>query len=115
MKKSVTSDKQLHGISLDDVLQKRRLGQALNLKEFAVLAGISYSVAREWAQITGFPRFEGVVFWEDFINWKNQRNRTRAFPKTGHEPAPSTHSTDGQHPKASLPARAAQILSEALQ
>ena len=46
---------------IDTVLRKRDLGQALNIKEFAVLAGISYSVAREWFQLKGFPRFEGVV------------------------------------------------------
>jgi hypothetical protein len=29
---------------------------------FAVVAGISYSVAREWFQIKGFPRVRGVIF-----------------------------------------------------
>ena len=31
-----TEDKQLQGISLESVLEKRRLDQALNAKEFAV-------------------------------------------------------------------------------
>src|SRR5258705_2446994 len=72
----MTKDKQLRDIKMADVLEKRRLGQALNIKEFAVLAGISYSVACEWFQMKGFPRFEGVVFWQDFVEWrKAQRQR----------------------------------------
>jgi hypothetical protein len=48
-------DKQLFGIKLKVVLQKQRLGQALNAKEFAVLAGISYSTSREWFHMQNFP------------------------------------------------------------
>ena len=44
----MTKDKRLRDIKFADVLEKRRLGQALNMKEFAVLAGISYSAAHEW-------------------------------------------------------------------
>ena len=40
------NDKQLRDIRLADVLEKRRLDQALNVKEFAVCAGVSYSTAR---------------------------------------------------------------------
>lgn len=67
-------DKQLAGIRLEDVLQKRRFEQALNAKEFAVLAGISYSTAREWFRLPGFPAFQGVVFWEDFKQWRMEQN-----------------------------------------
>ena len=37
----MTRDKQLLGVELGEVIEKRRLDQALNVKEFAVLAGIS--------------------------------------------------------------------------
>ncbi len=47
-------------------LQEVRLDQVLNAKEFAVLAGISYSMAREWFRFPGFPVFRGVAFWGDF-------------------------------------------------
>jgi hypothetical protein len=70
-------DKQLHGIQLNDVLKKRRLDQALNAKEFAVLAGISYSTAREWFHAPGFPVFRGVVFWQDFAQWRTGRNNIK--------------------------------------
>ena len=60
-------DKQLRSIKLKDVLEKRRLDQALNAKEFAVAAGISYSTAREWFRLPGFPVFRGVIFWQDFV------------------------------------------------
>ena len=69
----MSQDKQLSGIKLDDVLRKRRLEQALNAKEFAVLAGVSYSTARVWFRLLGFPVFEGVVFWRDFVNWRTAR------------------------------------------
>ena len=52
-------DKQLQGISLESVLEKRRLDQALNAKEFAVCAGVSYSTARCWFHLAGFPAFHG--------------------------------------------------------
>ena len=68
------TDKQLRGVRLADVLEKRRLDQALNGKEFAVLAGISYSTAREWFHLPGFPVFRGVVFWQDFAHWRTGRN-----------------------------------------
>jgi len=63
-------DKQLQGISLQAVLEKRSLDQALNAKEFAVCAGISYSTARKWFRLPGFPGFHGVVFWSDFTQWR---------------------------------------------
>jgi len=60
---NVTSDKQLKGIKLQAVRMKRDADQALNTKEFAVLAGVSYSVAREWFHLPGFPAVLGKVFW----------------------------------------------------
>jgi hypothetical protein len=56
------------------VLEKRRLDQALNAKEFAVLAGISYSTARKWFRVPGFPVFRGIVFWQDFVQWRAGQN-----------------------------------------
>jgi hypothetical protein len=100
-------DKQLHGIRLADVLEKRRLEQALNAKEFAVLASISYSTARQWFHLPGFPVCRGVVFWQDFVAWRTAQN---GFAKAGErlpagnkEPVPDT----------SLPLRAARILQAA--
>ena len=69
----MAQDKQLSGIKLKVVLEKQWLGQALNSKEFAVLAGISYSTPREWFHIQNFPTFNGVVFWEDFVMWRQRR------------------------------------------
>jgi hypothetical protein len=68
------NDKQLRDIRLADVLEKRRLDQALNVKEFAVCAGISYSTARGWFHLTGFPAFRGVIFWQDFVQWRIGQN-----------------------------------------
>ncbi len=72
-------DKQLRRVNIDEVVEKRRLDQALNAKEFAVLAGISYSTAREWFRLAGFPVFRGVVFWQDFVLWRNARTGLSNF------------------------------------
>ena len=69
----MTQDKQLLNVALDHVVEKRRLEQALNTKEFAVLAGVSYSCARAWFREPGFPAISGVVFWQDFVQWRNAK------------------------------------------
>ena len=66
----MTQDKQLQTVTIERVVEKRRLGQALNAKEFAVLVGISYSAAREWFRTPGFPLFRNHVFWQDFTDWR---------------------------------------------
>jgi hypothetical protein len=110
----MTKDKQLRGIRLADVLKKRHLDQALNVKEFAVLAGISHSVAREWFQIKGFPRVEGVVFWKDFVQWRNLQNGGKHLSQNFQLPVASNNSAEFKRPTAGLPARATQILLEAV-
>lgn len=109
----MTTDKQLRGIKLANVLKKRELDQALNVKEFAVLAGISYSVAREWFNIKRFPRVQGVVFWQDFVQWRNQQNGNKNLSQNSTLPAIANNSTDFKRPATTgLPPRAAQILLE---
>lgn len=70
----MTRDKQLVHLNFDQVAEKRRLDQALNTKEFALLAGISYSTARDWFRQPGFPAFRGYVFWQDFVQWRTAKN-----------------------------------------
>jgi hypothetical protein len=111
----MTCDKQLRGISVRAVRSKRDLDQALNAKEFAVLAGISYSVAREWFHLPGFPAVGGMVFWGDFVLWRRNQNRTKAPYISA-----STENGNGQiefrssspKPTHQWPARAAGILAE---
>jgi hypothetical protein len=89
---------------LKAVLQKRRLDQALNAKEFAVCAGISYSTARVWFRLPGFPCLRGVVFWQDFVQWRTSQNR----------PANAPAARNGQGSTlGNLPSRAEKILREA--
>ena len=109
-------DKQLQGVNLEAVRQKRDLDQALNTKEFAVLAGISYSLAREWFRMPGFPVVGSVVFWEDFVLWRRTRNQMKAQS----EFVPTEDGTSDQiefrsSPSKSphqWPARAASILAD---
>lgn len=107
----MTRDKQLRDISLDKVVEKRRLDQALNAKEFAVLAGISYSAARAWFRMSGFPVFNGVVFWNDFIQWRRGQVKSHSENISTDEKA----TCDGQRAAhlSGLPSRAAKILAEA--
>jgi hypothetical protein len=110
---NMTTDKQLRGIKLANVLEKRRLDQALNVKEFAVLAGLSYSVAREWFNMKGFPRVQGVVFWQDFIQWRHQQNGGRTLAQNPPQSPTTDFSSNFKRPaSAGLPFRAAQILLE---
>ena len=98
-------EKQLRSIKLKHVLEKRRLDQALNAKEFAVAAGISYSTAREWFRLPGFPVFRGVIFWQDFVKWRTDQNEfhSEKFPQRNGDTATTP---------SSLPARAAKILQQ---
>jgi len=99
-------DKQLQGISLESVLEKRRLDQALNAKEFAVSAGVSYSTARCWFHLAGFPAFRGVVFWQDFVQWRAGQNGLT-------NPSRPQHNGDITAAISTLPPRAMQILLDA--
>lgn len=108
----MTKDKQLWGISVHAVRIKRDADQALNIKEFAVLAGVSYSVAREWFHLSGFPALFGKVFWQDFVEWRKVQNRAREPLKSSPPQSASTNSSDIKHSTTKLPARAAQILLE---
>jgi hypothetical protein len=99
-------DKQLQGVLLESVMEKRRLDQALNAKEFAVCAGVSYSTALNWFRLPGFPLFQGVVFWQDFAQW-------RAVQHGLNNPLPPQHSADATDINQDLPPRAARILHEA--
>jgi hypothetical protein len=102
---SHTEDKRLQGITLESVLEKRRLDQALNAKEFAVCAGVSYSTARGWFHLAGFPAIHGVIFWQDFVRWRAVQN---GFPS---QPDSFPHdNSDIVAAASTLPPRAAQIL-----
>src|SRR5438445_7619429 len=98
-----SQDKQLQGISLEAALEKRRLDQALNAKEFAVCAGVSYSTARSWFHLPGFPVFHGVIFWQDFVQWRINHN-------AGANPSVSPSESSGVQATGALPPRAARIL-----
>lgn len=107
----VTRDKQLVGIKLRAVLQKQRLSQALNVKEFAVLAGISYSIARDWFRAKGFPAFNGKVFWQDFVTWRHRQTGIESPTERSNnaENTLPSHNVSNLH----LPAKARNLLSQA--
>src|SRR5580700_10061685 len=104
MKQRHTEDKQLQGITLEAVMEKRRLDQALNAKEFAVCAGVSYSTARSWFHLPGFPVFHGVIFWQDFVRWRTTHNGLADLPERHPECDSNMPAT------SSLPPRAEQLL-----
>lgn len=100
-----SQDKQLQGITLESVMTKRRLDQALNAKEFAVCAGLSYSTARSWFHLPGFPAFRGFIFWQDFLEWRADQHALKnpSLPQSNGDSATTPN----------LPPRAAQILFDA--
>ncbi len=102
---STNQDKQLQGVALEAVLEKRRLDQALNVKEFAVCAGVSYSTARSWFHLPGFPAFQGVVFWQDFVHWRTSQNGVSSDPDS-----PPHNAEEAAILPSHLPPRAAHIL-----
>lgn len=111
----MTRDKQLRGISVSAVRQKRDSDQALNMKEFAVLAGISYSLAREWFHLSGFPAVGGMVFWGDFVLWRRSQNLPkppRSFASTGNGNGQDEFQSPSLKTAHQWPARAAGILAE---
>ena len=71
---SKTRDKQLAKIEIGRLAKKRELDQALNMKEFAVLADVSYSIARDWFRLPGFPTIGGFIFWADFVAWRQSHS-----------------------------------------
>lgn len=108
----MTHDKQLKRIDIAVVRRKRDADQALNIKEFAVLAGISYSVARDWFHTTGFPAVHGMIFWQDFVLWRRALNAKR----NASAPAPVESgvglSMGAAKPHPQWPHRATKILAE---
>lgn len=109
----MTSDKQLKGIKLQDVRTKRDADQALNIKEFAVLAGVSYSVAREWFHLPEFPALLGKVFWADFVLWRRIQNRPKSLPSSNAiENSEAEHNLPSHKTSRQWPTRAANILAE---
>jgi hypothetical protein len=85
----------------------------LNVKEFAVAAGISYSVAREWFRLPGFPVFQGVLFWKDFEFWRAAQTRLPAASEHYSKNFPGDEQNDFLKNKHNLPPRALKILREA--
>jgi hypothetical protein len=95
---------------------KRDADQALNIKEFAVLAGVSYSVAREWFHLPGFPALLGKVFWGDFVLWRRGQNKAKSLQdfnatENGERRQVESRSNPSK-PSRQWPARAASILAE---
>jgi hypothetical protein len=55
------------------------------------------------------------VFWQDLIQWRNQQNGNKNFTQNSPQSVASNSSTEFKRPTtAGLPARAAQILLEAV-
>ena len=78
----------------------------MNAKEFAVCAGVSYSTARTWFRLPGFPVFHGVIFWQDFARWRKSQNGFKDSPL----PPGNGNPVEGG---ANLPPRAVEILHQA--
>jgi hypothetical protein len=103
-------DKQLRSVTLAGVLERRQLSQALNAKQFAVLVGVSYSTARRWFRLPGFPAIQGFVFWEDFVEWR--RNRIAQAKEDRSTGVPSSQQKPSTKASIAWSSRASRILAE---
>ena len=54
----------------------------------------------------GFPAFRGVIFWQDFVQWRAGQNGFKS-------PPPSSPDSETVAAASKLPPRAAQILLDA--
>jgi len=108
----MTRDKQLLHVNLTEVLEKRRLDQALSAKEFAVVAGISCFAARAWFRQPDFPAFAGVVFWQDFVQWRSAKTGLQNVCELDTRSA-ARQESDLVKPSLMFSGKAAQILAEA--
>jgi hypothetical protein len=61
-----------------------------------------------WAgfHIPGFPIFHGVIFWQDFVEWRTGQNGSK-------NPSRPARDKETVSAASKLPPRAAQILLEA--
>ncbi len=113
MKKSAQRDRQLRKLELKHVLERRRLDQALNTKEFALAAGISYSAARNWFRKPGFPLIFNTVFWSDFVEWRRTITGLAALSATPPPAAPTEPARETRADRwRKLSPRAEQLLAE---
>lgn len=111
----MSHDKQLKGTSFRKVQAKQQLDQALNAKEFAVLAGVCYSKAREWFRLPGFPSVRGMVFWQDFVLWRRSQfslgfatdDTAKALPRSESAATETATLNNGRN----WPEKAARILN----
>ena len=115
MSMSRPRDMQLVQLKLSALIKKRELDQALNTKEFARLAGISYSQARDWFHKPGFPAVGNVVFWNDFVAWRRaQCGLTAMLEQAKCEAVKSSPITPSRLSSTiEFTGKAAQILAEA--
>jgi hypothetical protein len=67
---------------------------------------VSYSTARSWFHLSGFPAFRAVVFWQDFVQWRTGRNNLKEQGENNLQPK-------DDKAVSNLPPRAEQILRAA--
>lgn len=106
----MNKDKQLAKMKLARLVRKREIDQAFNIKEFAVLADISYSQARSWFRMPGFPSIGGLVFWADFVIWRQSHSGLVGFLEQSRQSTVTRTSDSGQ---SSLPLLASTKQSNA--
>ncbi len=73
----------LKGLKRRRQWRRWQTGGGLNIKEFAAVTGYSYERARLLFREAGFPVVKGLVFWED---WREYRRA--AVGTAGQSPEP---------------------------
>jgi len=82
-----------------------------NLKRTTRARCVSYSCAQTWFRQPGFPAICGVVFWLDFVQWRNAKaglqNVNEIVSRSAETPRHSA-----TKPSTIFTGKAAQLLAE---
>lgn len=63
-------EKRLRDVSEEHARDRALRGQALNLKELAIVTGFSYAAVRSW----NLPLLSGKIFYDDFVLWRRRQS-----------------------------------------
>lgn len=74
-------EKQLLTVNQEEAREKANRGEALTLKELAVVIGMSYGSVRSWTcGYPSLPLLNGKVFFDDFVLWRRRKSGLELSP-----------------------------------
>ena len=81
----VRRDRQLMGASFQAADQKRRRDQPSNAEDCEAVSAICCTAARELFKLPGFPLVKGMVYWSDYVIWRQSDGQLKPRSSSSHE------------------------------